>query len=345
MTLVELLVVVAILLLLSVVTVPNIAGTIEARRIREAARSVSSFVARSQSRAIGSPVPRGLILQPTSADPDIAIDLFFADVPEEYAGDSVSSRAVITWNNPNQPTRAELAYRNDGGVDAETTNRLTNTDICRSGDSIQFGGRGAYFRWDPPNLVTMWADNGRSNRNTPWPRPGPEGLSFKISRQPTRASTGVLQLQRGAAIDLAWSVLGSRVLSNTLPDAALGPGITGRVVTDQSQPICVLFDSAGKPTEMFHSGGMRTVIAEPLFLLIGLTDLCGNTPVVLAPGESAALQKERRGANWQYGDSAWLCIDNNTGITKFGPVNPRASSVIESQRYIRMTIGIGVTER
>ena len=195
-------------------------------------------------------------------------------------------------------------------------------------------------------MVTMWADNGRSNRNTPWPRSeGSEGLSFKISRQPTRASTGVLQLQRGAAIDLAWSVLGSRVLSNTLPAAALGPDITGRIVTNPSQPICLLFDSAGKPTEMFHSGGMRTVVAEPLFLLIGLTDLCGNTPVVLAPGESTAPQKERRGANWQYGDSAWLCIDNNTGITKFGPVNPRASSVIESQRYIRMTIGLGVTER
>jgi len=106
-----------------------------------------------------------------------------------------------------------------------------------------------------------------------------------------------------------------------------------------------LFDGSGKPSELYHSGGLRTVIAEPLFLLVGLAELCGNMPVVLAPGEAVSSEGERRGANWQYADSAWLCIDNNTGVVKFGPVDPRATTVITSQRYIRMTIGLGVTER
>lgn len=345
MTLTELLVVIAILMLLSVVVLPNIAGTIDSRRIREGARGVSSFVARAQSRAIGSVEPRGLILQPTAADADIAIDLFFADVPTAYGGEYPDSRVTFSYDDQNAPTVASLTYVRAGGLDTDTAQRVSATDICHDGDSIQFGGRGPYFRWTKPNLVTMWTGNNQNYRNTPWPRSDADGIPFKIQRQPGRASAGLLQLQRGAAVDLAWSTLGTRVLSNALPAAVLGAGVTGRIVSDQTQPICILFDGSGKPTEIYHSGGLRTVIAEPIFLLVGLAELCGNPPLLLAPGESASTQTERRGANWQYSDAAWLCIDNNTGITKFGPVDPRATSVLESQRYIRMTIGLGVTER
>lgn len=343
MTLVELLVVVVILGLLSVVVLPNLAGTLDSRRIREAARGVSSFVARAQSRSIGASDPRGLILQPTVADPDVVVDLFFADVPRAYAGQNPQTRARIVYDDPNSPSVATLVYLGD--ANNETYARLNTTDICRAGDSIQFDGRGTYYRFNPPDRVTMWLENNQTFRNTPWPRSGQGGVPFAIQRQPARASTGILQLQRGAAVDLAWSTLGNRVLSTSLPDAALGTGIDGRIVTVPSEPISLLFDGAGKPRELYHSGGLRTVVAEPLFFLIGLAELCGNPPVVLSVGEVASTEGERRGANWQYADAAWLCVDNNTGVVKFGPVDARATTVLQSQRYIRMTIGLGVTER
>ena len=343
MTLVELLVVVVILGLLSVVVLPNLAGTLDSRRIREAARGVSSFVARAQSRSIGASDPRGLILQPTAADPDVAVDMFFADVPQAYAGQNPQTRARITYDDPNSPTIASLVYLGD--ANNETYARLSTTDICRAGDSIQFDSRETHYRFTPPDQVTMWLENNQTFRNTPWPRSGQSGVSFKIQRQPARASTGLLQLQRGAAIDLAWSTLGTRVLSNSLPAAELGAGIDGRIVTERSEPLCLLFDGSGKPRELYHSGGLRTVVAEPLFLLIGLAELCGNPSVALSAAEVAATDGERRGANWQYADAAWLCVDNNTGVVKFGPVDARATTVLESQRYIRMTIGLGVTER
>jgi len=345
MTLVELLVVVAILTILSVVVLPNITGTIDSRRVREAARSVSTFIARAQSRAIGAVDPRGLILQPSTADADVVIDLYVATVPPVYAGEFPDSRARLDYAPAPLPSAAQVTF-----LDDDTSRRLANTDLTSDGDGIQFGGRGPYYRFTPPTpsvagTVRMWTDNNQSSRNTPWPQAGGAGLPFKIRRQPARASAGLLQLQRGAAIDLAWSTMGDKVLSSSLPDAALGAAISGRIVVNQPFPICILFDASGKPTELYHSGGVRTVIAEPIFLLIGLAELCGNRPVNLAPGESESDQEDRRGANWQYSDAAWLCIDNNTGIVKFGPVDPRAANVIASQRYIRMTVGLGVTER
>ncbi|NCY03785.1 MAG: prepilin-type N-terminal cleavage/methylation domain-containing protein, partial [Planctomycetia bacterium] len=81
-TLIELLVVIAILGLLSVVAIPTISGTIDSRRYRDAARDVSAFVARCQSRSIGSRSPKGVMLQPLAANTAAALDLFFADVPD-----------------------------------------------------------------------------------------------------------------------------------------------------------------------------------------------------------------------------------------------------------------------
>jgi prepilin-type N-terminal cleavage/methylation domain-containing protein len=340
MTLVELLVVVAILLILSVVVLPSITGTIDSRRIREGARAVSTFIARAQSRAIGATDPRGFILQPSAADPEVAIDFYFADVPPVYAGQAIDSRATLDYGMAVLPSSAQVTF-----LDPATATRLATTDLARDGDGIQFGGRGPFYRFTPAtSTVRMWPDNNQSPRNTPWPQASADGMPFKIRRQPARASAGLLQLQRGAAIDLAWSTIGDRVLSSSLPDAALGAAISGRIVANQGFPICVLFDGSGKPTDLYHSGGVRTVVAEPIFLLVGLAELCGNPPVNLAPGESATDQEDRRGANWQYSDAAWLCIDNNTGIVKFGPVDPRATNVLASQRYIRMTVGLGVTE-
>jgi type II secretory pathway pseudopilin PulG len=347
-TLTELLVVIAILLILSVTVLPNLTAAIDSRRIREASRAVSTFVARAQSRTIGAVEPRGFMLQPAAADADVAVDLYFADVPPAYAGQEQDSVVRILPYGESLPTSVTAEFLRRGERDDNTSQEITR--LCSDGDGIQFGGRGPYYRFTPPNVVSMWADDGQTPRNTPWPRGfsvyGPDaGLPFRIRRQPSRASSGLLQLQRGAAIDLSWSTMGTRVLSGTLAGDDLGPGITGRIVTNPTQPICVLFDAAGRPAELWHSGGVRTVISEPLFLLMGLAELCGNRPVRLSAGESASQESDRRGANWQYSDASWLCIDHNTGTVKFGPVAPRAASVLESQRYIRMTIGLGITER
>ena len=98
MTLVELLVVVAIIGLLAVTVLPNVASTAERRRSREAARVVSSFFAKGQSRAIGRPEWAGFTLLPPPSNPTAlyGIDLFQANVPQIYRGESYASNATLT---------------------------------------------------------------------------------------------------------------------------------------------------------------------------------------------------------------------------------------------------------
>ena len=94
-TLIELLVVVAILGLLSAIVLPNIAGNINSRRYREGSRSVSSFVSRCQSRAIGASASRGVMLQPLAASSSSCLDLYFADTPLTYSGELTTSVATV----------------------------------------------------------------------------------------------------------------------------------------------------------------------------------------------------------------------------------------------------------
>ncbi|MFM8494860.1 MAG: Tfp pilus assembly protein FimT/FimU [Planctomycetia bacterium] len=328
-TLIELLVVVAILGLLAVVVLPNLAGTISSRRYREAARDTSAFIARCQSRAIGASAPKGVMLQPLTANTATAIDLYFADTPPVYAGETSLSTATIS--GVTNVTAGPLTVTFDG---ATQTRLSQETDFCRAGDAIQFGGTGAKLKFLPPNQVTMWFEANQSPRNTAWPRAQGAGLSFRIWRQPTRGPGGVLQLQKGASVDLAWSCLGTRPFRDFM----------GTNLTDNS--ISILFDASGKPMELVHSGGVRTPVGEPVFLLIGETDLAGNPydPTVSRDASGTA-PEDRGGANWQYGDCVWLCIDNHSGVVKSANVAPGTTSVLASQRFVRLTIGYGAAEK
>ena len=345
MTLIELLVVVMILGLLSVVVLPNIGGAVDGRRNREAARNVTSFIARAQSRSINALVPRGFMIQPLAADPAASIDMYFANAPETYGGEDDDSR-VVTLLGGSLTDRIEVEFLMSGNRDGATLDRLKEVNFCADGDAIQFGGMGPYYRLavseyrlgNRPNPeITMWTDVTQSPRNLSWPRTSAVGVTYRINRQPRRASSGVLQLQKGAAIDVAWSCLGSQ---------PLGP-VTGYapIIKDPSKPVTFLFGVTGKPLEIVHSGGERTRVTEPLFLLIGSSQLSGNDFVPSLAGATGTDPEQRDGTNWQYTDSAWLCIDNQSGIVKYGPVAPLAQNVLASQRYVRQTVGQGVSER
>jgi hypothetical protein len=164
-----------------------------------------------------------------------------------------------------------------------------------------------------------------------------------------------------AAVDLRWSSLGGTLFSDfiELNDA-------------QPAPITILFDAAGRPSQCVHSNGSRRTISEPIFLLLGLAELCGNDPVKVNPDdngtgadESPNVEPEKRnGANWQYFDGIWLYIDHQSGLVRTAPSAARQAdikylasladgkalneairlAVLESQYNIRAAIGLGVRE-
>jgi len=327
MTLVELLVVVAILGLLSAIVLPNISRNTPSRNYREGARSASTFIARCQSRAIGANEPRGVMLQPLANDLASSIDFYFADTPETYSGETATSVATV------QPVSGNLSSGTLGVTfDSLTQARLGVTGFCTVGDTIQFGGVGPKYKFIPPSAVTMWFEDNQNTRNTSWPRA--TGLPFRIWRQPTRGTGGSLQLQKGAAIDLAWCCLGTRPFSTFMTTLL------------QDNTITLLFDSAGKPSEIVHSGGVRTSVGSPIFLLIGDMELAGNAyDASIAGRTSLPAPEDRTGANWQYTDCIWLCIDNNSGVVKSGNVAGGATNVLDSQRFARLTPGYAGGER
>ena len=302
MTLVELMVVVAILGILAVTVIPNISGSLDRARARDAVRGFSSFIARSQSRSFGASEPRGFTIQPivTASDVEgsmtaLSLELFLANVPAAYSGESLSS-VVSVVVDPDDPRNGTLTFTASGIQDASTVTRLSNVGFCREGDSIQFGGLGPWFKLIPPTTVSMWSEKNQTPYNTVLPRG--QNIPFKIQRQPANATVGTYQFVGNTGIDLGYSMLGSRFFSDFV---------------NFNYPITILFDAAGRPFEMVHSGGIRESLSEPLFFLVGLTLLAGNTPAAVDDMATSIEPEDRTGANWQYSDSVWLMVDHQSG--------------------------------
>ncbi len=160
-------------------------------------------------------------------------------------------------------------------------------------------------------------------------------MPFSIRRQPTRASTAVLQLTKGAAVDLAWCSLGTQLFSTFMTLSDTNPA-----------PITILFDTAGRPMQLVHSNGERTAIGQPIFLLLGVAELCANVPVTV--NDPNGDLDTRVGANWQYVDATWLFIDHQSGLCRTAPSAARRANIsgdfIDSQYNIRAAIGLSVRE-
>ena len=305
MTLVELMVVVAILGILAVTVIPNISGSLDRARAKDAVRGFSSFVARSQSRSFGASEPRGFTIQPivTASDVEgsmtaLSLELFLANVPAAYSGESLSS-VVSVVVDPDDPRNGTLTFTASGIQDTSTVTRLSNAGFCREGDSIQFGGLGPWFKLIPPTTVSMWSEKNQTPYNTVLPRG--QKIPFKIQRQPANATVGTFQFIGNTGIDLRYSMLGSRFFGDFV---------------NFNYPITILFDAAGRPFEMVHSGGIRESLSEPLFFLVGLTLLAGNTPAAVDDMATSIEPEDRTGANWQYSDSVWMMVDHQSGARR-----------------------------
>ena len=318
MTLVELLVVVSILGLLAVAVLPNIANTADSRRSREATRTVASYIAKAQSRAIGKSELAGFCMVPPSGQSLFAIDLFLVDVPTVFRGDDIpdpTSGAGYVFTTANTITTGTIVT---GSVDGVTVHG-------QRGDLVRFDGRGPWFQFETPTLFSLRSASAgdavvnQSALTTPWPAPNVPH-TYELLRQPIRSGSP-LTLADGRCIDLFWS----------------GHGSTGSFsrFTDPST-VCVLFDGGGRLRQIVTNAG-RFPATGPVYLLIGRSDRAGNAydPNVATSADDSL------GANWQYSDSYWIGIDPTTGVAKTAECAPNRTSVVDSQDFIRSEIATG----
>jgi len=311
MTLVELLVVVAIIGLLSVAVLPNLATSAESRRSREAARVTSSFFAKAQSRAIGRPEWAGVTILPPPTNPNalFAIDLFQANVPQVYRGESYASTATLSgvaW------TRT-VSY-SDGAIPAARS--VKKYDLIRFDgrgpwyELTADGGTGVQFRGTPGGVVAANELSGQSERNTPWPTMDVPH-TFEILRQPVRNGSAYT-IPDGRCIDLAWSGFGSA--ANFASNRFTIPGTA----------VTVLFDATGRVRQIFtQSPGAtpnRVTVTGPVFFLVGRADRAMNDFTLPSTFDGS---DDTKGFNWQYGDSYWIVIDPASGIVKTAECSKR----------------------
>jgi len=316
MTLVELLVVVAILGLLAVTVLPSLSTTTEARRSREAARSVSSYVAKAQSRAIGRPEWAGLWLTPPASIPsaNFSIDLYLADVSPLFRGNT--STAVVSGSA-------------SGAAFLLTSGSLQSlTATVNAGDLVRFDGQLPWYEYVNPTTIQLRNSGGdnvnQTSINTPWPASGVPH-TFEVLRQPIRAGSP-MTIADGRCIDLRWSGYGGSTPVSYLPFGNF-PG-----------PIAILFDGTGRLRQLFY-GAARHPVAGPVYLLIGRTDRAGNNAAILSNTDDSV------GANWQYSDSYWIAIDPMTGIARTAECTRQGGlatdNVFASQAFIRSEISSG----
>jgi type II secretory pathway pseudopilin PulG len=344
MSLVELLVVVAILGMLAVTVLPNLSNTAESRRGREATRSVSGFIAKAQSRAIGRREWAGFLVVPSDATTGAGPDLVLADMPAVYRGDTVPATLQIT------------------GTTATTRTATSATAIASiltvggtTDDLIRFDGRGPFFQIDhdptPGPAITGTSvrfelrgnasganeDGGYQAHNTPWPPMGVP-LAFELFRQPTPAGSP-LSLGGGFVVDVIWSGMQT---SGTSFDRFV------KVFAGTERPalrLAFMFDGTGRlrqvverlpsvvtvPSTSFTVE--RNIVVGPVFLLVGRSDRAGQSEVANLTSDDDTL-----GANWQYPESHWLAIDPLTGMVKVAECVGGSADVIGSQALIRQAL-------
>jgi len=314
MTLVELLVVVAILGLLAVTVLPALSTATDSRRTREAARIVSSYIAKSQTRALGRTEWAGFWLTPPTSNSgaDFALDLYLADVPAVFRGDSVTSTVSGTGSS--------TAF-------VITSGSLQGASVtCAAGDLVRFDGQPPWYAFLSASSVGL-RNGGSSSENvnqttlnTPWPANN-VAHTYEILRQPIPSGSS-LALADGRCVDLFWSGYGGSSLP-TYSTFGHSPG-----------SIAVLFDGTGRLRQLF-SNGNRISISGAVFLLVGRSDRAGQSALTLSTADDSL------GANWQYADSFWIAIDPLSGVAKTAECKPNATDVYDSQAFIRSEILAG----
>jgi prepilin-type N-terminal cleavage/methylation domain-containing protein len=341
MTLVELLVVVAIMGLLAITVIPSLSANAERRRSREAARIVSSFIAKSQSRAIGRLEWAGFEVAAIGPTSFAAMDLSLADVPPIYRGDTVPALVVMSG------TPSITQRRMTGVAGLADVFVPSGTATISAGDLVSFDATGPAYQ-----IVTLTAnsltftlrnsdDAGNQPSNTPWP-PSNAWLSFEIFRQPSTTGSPVA-LPAGRAVDLYWSGFGpaTPTLYRRFDINSSGTSPTAGASTS------VMFDSSGRLRQIMVRNASRTAtnrlnVTGPIFLLVGRADRAGQGRDSAAGGDDDSI-----GANWQYADSVWVSIDPSTGAVRTAECKPNAvgandvEMVLDSQQWIRQALQTG----
>jgi len=300
MTLVEIMVVIAIIGLLAAVMVPTVKYQYRNRSVKEGERQLNAFIGAAQARAqqLGRPV--GVWVERFNKDIPVpslpvganySVQIYQAEVPRPYTGDLQDSRVTIKITPQhwviNFPSWSALQYENN--------------PLIRRDDrfKIQFDHRGPFHeahRLDTQGapiyilLLNTLVTGGQITKAAFFPS---SGVPYTIHRRPVRSFVSSLRLPQGAVIDLS--------VSGIEPGGTQFNHINNNATRE---PVIVMFHPDGSVGDVYFHG----FPARPLgwiHLLVGRQDMVVPT--------NRFLETETEAANLMYSENRWVSINHRTG--------------------------------
>jgi len=347
LTLTELLIVVAVMVVLIGVALPMMKTGMEGKSIREASRHLNTYATLAKSRAAELGRPVGLLIE-TQALPEspgylYASQLFLAETPPLYSGDVVGAKATIfdAWNNavapapptgpPPQPVPVLTA--GDGVADRaefELSDCSFLPGLVSKGDLIRFGYRGHLFTiTEDPRIEPSRANPARAIIRVlfahamvyPWGRP----YRAPIPANPGRALTSE-EIPKHISppcpftppyMSLPFQILRKpRKSSRTpleLPGGAVidltnsGFGLTDRSFSTTSGPVTIVFNPGGDV-----AGVLGVNLSAPptatIHLLVGRIDQLAVGATGIPPTWTETVNE-----NLTDMSNLWVSIGHQTG--------------------------------
>jgi prepilin-type N-terminal cleavage/methylation domain-containing protein len=313
MTLVELLMVVAIMTILLAVAVPMLRPTFRDRQLREASRQVNSYLAGAKARAVEAGRPVGVwIERQRNVDGQIyATQLYMAEVSPSYTGAVLGARALVEFpptatftpptQDPNWPYDVDFTiYGRLVFVSPPELNSVadvTSTELLAAlvGELevfyIQFVHKGPtyscvrsgtnFFVSIPGGVPPGCAAN--------------PGLTYEISRGPSKSIVNPLTLPGETVLDMAVSGVG-------LGQYAAAFGYSATVPPVPPGPVLILFSPSGQLSQVYVENIAKTPTG-PLYLLVGRRSKLA----------SATTPYTEQASNLADPANLWVTVNNRTG--------------------------------
>ncbi len=345
-TLMEMLIVIAIMLLLVIATLPRLKQSMDESKVREASRQLSSHFSRAKARAAATGRPCGLWFVTEQIGPATppgtfqTTELYLAEIPPPYSGDVQEARVVVTDSSGNQaPTWTNFNNINPPGwllnfPPASNAGLFTLIPQTAPNNTffIRFDHKGPLFpgiRIGNLFYVTGGPTlpphgNGLYDANT---NPS-AGYQYEIIRLPQRIGAP-LALPRGTSVDLTYS----------------GFGNSGTDFYSSPNQILVLFTPDGRVGNVTYQTWNATNSNYPIIS----NDAAGTLHFLVGRPEKVGLPLNQ--SNLNDNNALWVSVGRLTGsvtTTENAPnidfVFSNPATAAEQQAYLTIAREYAITQ-
>lgn len=351
MTLVELLMVVAIMTILMAVAIPMIRPAFQDRVLREASRQINAFFAGAKARAAESGHPVGVWIERRRSEDNhlYSTQLHIAEVSSSFTGAVVGSRATILfpasitipappvvpeWPHEFDYTNlGELYFWNEAGtnIDASTAGYLVELVANYEIFFIRFDHKGYYYgcmRYDmggvPHFLISVSSGVIPPRTEHVVPPVVPAGLTFEILRSPSKSIVSPLTLPGDTILDMTVSGMGLGQYADAFDYEWIPPPPPDPL--PPPTPVIVMFTPTGEVGYVYVDN-VAKIASGPVYLLVGRRSKITLSASFANPEFS----------NLAEPTNLWITINNRTGAvtTEDNAVPPVLAGSPSFTEYLR----------